>query len=335
MKTAEKISYFFMIAMLLVTVIFHLAHVMLASLFAFMLMEFFFRLIKKMRLPDFPARTATAIAFLLAVAVVAVVFVKFLKQTLLTFPGIVESALPQVSALAQRYGIELPFSSFGELRELLNSRILGHALTITKASTFLTREAFHIAIGIVAVVLFFISGKPPQYCPNLFDAVRRETNRRIRKFMHSFERVFGAQIIISSINAVLTMAFLYITGIPHLAFLTTMTFLIGIIPILGNIISNSVIAITALGISFNLAMVVLAYLVIIHKLEYFLNSKIMGSSVRLPMWQMLLAILLGNVIMGVSGIMLAPALLHYIKSELKSIPWKTPGSPADRKQCPE
>lgn len=326
MKTAEKISYLFIAAIMLVIIIFHLAHVLLAGLFAFMLMEFFYRAVKKMRIPELSARTTSTMIFLLVVFVVIFVLAKFFKQTLQTVPGIVEGALPQISAMAQRYGVELPFTSFYELRELINSRLVGHAMAITKASTLLTREVFHVVVGLVAVVLFFVSGKSPQYGPNLFDAVRRETNLRIRKFMQSFERVFGAQIIISAINSVLTMGFLYFTGIPHVAFLTTMTFLIGIIPIIGNIISNSVIVVTALGISLNLALVALGYLVIIHKLEYFLNSKIMGSSVKLPMWQMLLAILLGNVIMGVPGIMLAPALLHYIKSELQSIPWRMTAS---------
>lgn len=330
MTSAEKISYVFMTVILAVIVIFHLAHVLLAGLFAFMLMDFFYRLIRRFRVPELSARFAAAGVFSLVVLLTAYVLTRFLHQTLLTVPGIVDGALPQFTVMAQRYGVELPFSNFYELRELVNSRLLGHAGTITKASTLLTREVFHMVVGLIAVVLYFVSDRAPRYAPNLFDAVRHETNNRIWKFMQSFARVFGAQIVISAINAVLTLLFLYFTGIPHMAFLTTMTFLIGIIPIIGNIISNSVIAVTALGVSLNLALAALVYLIIIHKLEYFLNSKIMGSSVELPMWQMLLAILLGNVIMGIAGIMLAPALLHYIKSELKSIPWRLPAGCAEQ-----
>ncbi len=327
MSAAKKISYILMLVILLVSIVFKLGHVILAGLFSFMLMEFFYRGIKKFRMPEWASRLLAATAFIFSVVVVLLVLARFFRQTLMTLPGILEGAMPQISDAAAKYGIELPFTNFLELRELINSNLLGHAGDITKASTLLTREVFHIAIGMVGVIFFFVSGKTPQYCPNLFDAVRRESNRRIRMFMRSFALIFGAQIIISAINAFLTMAFLSITGIPHVAFLSTMTFLIGIIPILGNIISNSIIAITALGVSLNLAIVVLVYLITIHKLEYFLNSKIMGSSVKLPMWQMLFALLGGNVIMGVPGIMLAPAILHYIKTELQSIPWKNPCQP--------
>jgi predicted PurR-regulated permease PerM len=38
------------------------------------------------------------------------------------------------------------------------------------------------------------------------------------------------------------------------------------------------------------------------------------------MWETLLAILLGEVVLGVPGIILAPTLLHYAKEELRALP---------------
>ncbi|HNW44117.1 MAG TPA: AI-2E family transporter [Elusimicrobiales bacterium] len=326
MTTAAKISYGLMTLMLLGVLFFSMGHVVLAALFSFMFMEVFFRAVK-WRVPLAAARWIAAIGFIITAALVIFIFLRFIKQTLLTLPNIVEVALPKVMTLAQEHGLELPFANFQDLREFANDKLLANALSITKASTLLTREVFHMIIGVVAAVLFFVAGKPPKYEANLFDAVRRETNLRIRRFVHSFEKVFGAQIIISAINTVLTAIFLYFMALPHFAFLTTMTLIIGIMPIIGNIITNTVIVITALGISLNQAILALAFLVAIHKLEYFLNSKIMGTSVNLPMWQMLIAILIGNTVMGIPGIMLAPAILHYIKSELLCIPWIQPQNP--------
>jgi len=323
MTTAARISYALMALMLLAILIFKMGHVVLAALFAFMFMEIFFRGAKRL-ISGVAARWVAAFCFVITAAVLTIVFLRFIKQTLLTLPDIVEVALPQVMNLAQKYGVDLPFANFQDLREFANNKILVNALSITKASTLLTKEVFHMIIGIVAAVLYFVAGKPPKYEPNLFDAVRKETNARIRKFVYSFEKVFGAQIIITSINTLLTAVFLYFTAIPHLAFLTTMTFIIGILPIVGNIITNTVIVITALGTSLNQATFALLFLVFIHKLEYFLNSKVMGSSVNLPMWQILIAVLIGNTIMGIPGIMLSPAILHYCKSELQSIPWAQP-----------
>ena len=59
----------------------------------------------------------------------------------------------------------------------------------------------------------------------------------------------------------------------------------------------------------------LAFLVIIHKIEYFLNSKIIGRRIQNPMWMTLLGLILGERLMGVPGMILAPVILHYIKME--------------------
>ncbi|MDO8803974.1 MAG: AI-2E family transporter [Elusimicrobiota bacterium] len=315
-----------MALMLLAIMVFRMGHVVLAALFSFMLMETIYKA-ARWRTPGSMARWASALVFIIAAAVLTVVFLRFIKQTLLTLPSIVEVALPQVMSLAQKYGLDLPFANFQDLREFANNKMLANALSITRASTLFTREVFHMIIGVVAAVLFFVGGKPPRYAADLFDAVRKETNLRIRRFTYSFEKVFGAQIMISMINTILTALFLYFIAMPHLAFLITMTFIIGVMPIIGNIITNTVIVVTALGISFNQALLALGFLIFIHKLEYFLNSKIMGSSVNLPMWQMLIAIVIGNTVMGIPGIMLSPAILHYIKSELQSIPWTSSSAP--------
>jgi|GEM_PF-1167399 len=320
MTTAVKISYALMVAFMLGIIVFHMGHVLLAAMFSFLVMEAIFRAIRR-RMRPAVARLIAACGFVVAASAVIAIFAHFIAQTVKTFPSIVENSMPQISAIAGRFGFSLPFENFQDLREFLNGKLVSHAIDITKASSLLTREVFHMVIAVFAAVFFFVSGKPPEYKQNLFDAVRKETNNRIRKFTYSFERIFGAQIIISSINTVLTITFLYIMAIPHLAFLSSMTFIIGIMPIIGNIITNTVIVFTALGISINEAAIALLFLIAIHKLEYFLNSKIMGSSINIPMWQMLLAILIGNVVMGISGIMLAPAFLHYIKSELQAIPW--------------
>jgi predicted PurR-regulated permease PerM len=60
-------------------------------------------------------------------------------------------------------------------------------------------------------------------------------------------------------------------------------------------------------------------LVIIHKFEYFLNSKIIGQRIRNPLWLTLLGLVIGERLMGISGIILAPVILHYLKTEASSI----------------
>ena len=56
-------------------------------------------------------------------------------------------------------------------------------------------------------------------------------------------------------------------------------------------------------------------LIVLHKLEYFLNSKIIGGRIKNPMWLTLLGLILGERLMGIPGMILAPVVLHYIKVE--------------------
>jgi predicted PurR-regulated permease PerM len=98
--------------------------------------------------------------------------------------------------------------------------------------------------------------------------------------------------------------------------ITVLTFACGLLPIVGNLISNTLILSVAFTISPRDALIALIFLVVIHKLEYFLNSKIIGDRIRNPMWLTLLALILGEKLMGIPGIILAPVVLHYVKTEV-------------------
>jgi predicted PurR-regulated permease PerM len=62
----------------------------------------------------------------------------------------------------------------------------------------------------------------------------------------------------------------------------------------------------------------LAFLVIIHKLEYFLNARIVGGQIRANAWELLITMVLMEAIFGIAGIVAAPIYYAYIKSELRA-----------------
>jgi predicted PurR-regulated permease PerM len=105
------------------------------------------------------------------------------------------------------------------------------------------------------------------------------------------------------------------------------TFLCGLIPVLGNLVSNTVIVGIGFTVSPKMAFSALVFLVVIHKLEYFLNSKIIGQRIRNPLWLTLLALVLGEKLMGLPGMILAPVVIHYLKVEASSIELKRPLDP--------
>jgi len=138
---------------------------------------------------------------------------------------------------------------------------------------------------------------------------------RAHTFYDSFATVMGAQILISFINFLLTMLFLFWNDYPFAMVLSGMTFVFGLMPIVGNLVSNTLILSVGLTISPQTALWALLFLVAIHKLEFFLNSKIIGHRIKNPMWLTLLGLILGEKLMGILGMILAPVVLHYIKVE--------------------
>jgi predicted PurR-regulated permease PerM len=72
-------------------------------------------------------------------------------------------------------------------------------------------------------------------------------------------------------------------------------------------------------VSLKLAIFALVFLVLIHKLEYFLNSKIIGDRIRNPVWLTLIALIIGERLMGIPGLILAPVVLNYLRVEMLTV----------------
>jgi len=104
--------------------------------------------------------------------------------------------------------------------------------------------------------------------------------------------------------------------VPYAGIVIPLTFICGLLPIVGNLISNTLIVGIALGlVSPQMALGALVFLVGIHKLEYLLNSKIIGGRILHPMWLTLTGLILGESLMGIPGVILAPVILNYLKVE--------------------
>jgi predicted PurR-regulated permease PerM len=154
---------------------------------------------------------------------------------------------------------------------------------------------------------------------NLYSICCDEVSTRFRDFYRSFAAVMGAQMTISLINTALTGLFVVAVRMPQAPLLMAITFLCGLVPIVGNLVSNAIIVFVALTVSLKLAIVALVFLVVIHKLEYFLNSKIIGDRIRNPAWLTLIALIIGERLMGIPGLILAPVVLNYLRVEMLTV----------------
>ena len=152
----------------------------------------------------------------------------------------------------------------------------------------------------------------------------RSMIERATLFDQAFRNIVFAQVRISAINATFTGIYLAVVlplmgvQLPFTKTMIAITFMVGLLPVVGNLISNAVIVVVSMSHSLGAAIGSLAFLVIIHKLEYFLNARIVGGQIRANAWELLVAMLCMEAAFGLPGIVAAPIYYAYIKSELRA-----------------
>ena len=147
---------------------------------------------------------------------------------------------------------------------------------------------------------------------------------RARRLGDAFRNVVFAQVRISALNTAFTAVYLLVAlplagiHLPYAKTLVVVTFIAGLLPVVGNLISNTVIVIVSLSQSPGVAIASLAFLVVVHKLEYFLNARIVGARIRAKAWELLVAMLVMESAFGIAGLVAAPIYYAYLKDELAS-----------------
>jgi predicted PurR-regulated permease PerM len=311
---SARISYIIMTLMFVLIGWLHVGTLLLTVLFGYFALRLF----------SFDRSKALGVViYLIAVVSIGYGLVYFSKRAYKTLPEIAEKTIPAVVNYAEKNAIELPFTDYASFKTLAVKEVKEGMSNVGRYAREATLQIVMLIIGLVAALSFFMNEKwdvendPDAIKDNLYSTVARELIVRFETFYGSFARVIGAQIIISAINTGLTAIFLIWNRFDYVAVIIVLTFLCGLLPIIGNLMSNTLI----IGVAFSMpngpkmALISLVYLVVIHKLEYFLNSKIIGERIKNPMWLTLLGIVIGEKLMGIPGMILAPVVLHYIKVE--------------------
>jgi predicted PurR-regulated permease PerM len=263
------------------------------------------------------------ILFVLLLGAAGYGFYSFFHNAVVAVPKIANESIPKILDYAKSKGIELPAPDY-DLQALKKDAVdivQGKIASVGKYAEVLVRYFVAFLIGVVVSISLFLNTRvEPEADPetgrdNLYSRTFLEVVARFGTFYRSFKTVMGAQIVISLINALLTAIFLFWNQFPYAAVLAGLTFLLGLLPIVGNLMSNTLIVSVGFTITPEMAFLALIFLVVIHKLEYFLNSKIIGDRIKNPMWLTLLGLLIGEKLMGIPGMILAPVVLHYIKVE--------------------
>jgi len=205
-----------------------------------------------------------------------------------------------------------------ELREFITKWMREHAQDAKSISSDASHTLVRILLGMIIGAM--ISLYNPAHLPSA--PLAAALLDRIKTLSRAFKKVVFAQVRISAVNTIATgiyvLVILPLLGIhlPIAKSLVVITFVAGLLPIVGNLISNTILVIVALPFGLSVALGSLIFLIVLHKLEYFLNAKIIGVQIQARAWELLIAMLVMESVFGIAGVVAAPILYAYMKQEL-------------------
>jgi len=174
-------------------------------------------------------------------------------------------------------------------------------------------------VGLIVGALAAVANDAPSHRP-----LARQLRERIILFGEAFGQIVAAQFWIAAFNTLLTAIFLLFLlpawkmELPYTPALITLTFVAGLVPIVGNLVCNTVITLVGLSVSPFVALACLAFLILIHKAEYLINAKVVGSRTQMSVWELLAVMFVAEAVYGPAGLVAAPLFYAYLKKELKA-----------------
>jgi predicted PurR-regulated permease PerM len=134
------------------------------------------------------------------------------------------------------------------------------------------------------------------------------------KFVHSFGKVIEVQFLIALVNAILSTIFLWFFGFPNLIALGIMIFLLGLVPVMGVIISLIPLCAIAFKIGGVIKIIyVLVMIAVVHAVEtYFLNPKFMSNKTHMPIFYTFLVLLVSEHFFGVWGLIVGVPIFMFL-----------------------
>ncbi|MGZ8201914.1 MAG: AI-2E family transporter [Burkholderiales bacterium] len=266
------------------------------------------------------ALLAVLIVGLLSAAVVGVI--AFMRSDAGSLPGVLNTMaeiLQAARAALPPWLVDYLPDNIDELSVDLSTWLKDHAAALRSAGLETVRTLAHILIGMAVGAMLALREAVDGLSQKPF---ARALSERAKRLGDAFRRVVFAQVRISLINTVFTAIYLaavlpsFGIQLPLVKTMIAITFVAGLLPVIGNLISNTVIVIVSLAYSVYVAIASLAFLVMIHKLEYFLNARIIGSRISAHAWELLIAMLAMEAAFGLPGLVAAPIYYAYAKAEL-------------------
>ena len=138
-------------------------------------------------------------------------------------------------------------------------------------------------------------------------------------FLNTFGLAIKVQIIISTINTVLSVIGLLFLGFPNILGLAIMIFFLGLMPVIGVVISLVPLSIIAFQIGgFMYVVYIFSMVMVIHAIEsYFLNPKLYSITMKLPIFFTFMVLMVGELLFGAWGLVIGIPLFVFIVEMIK------------------
>lgn len=319
---------------LLLALLLHTVPALLAGLLAFVLTRGLLNMLRtrdvgrKLRAHELIAGLIVGLGSIAVLAGISFVVARLLDgESLTAFWLLVADTIAQIKQyLPAALAAYVPESLF-ELRELASHTLKEHVNTVAGFGSTVLHSVLLTLIGWITGVLAAVSINSEQLAeedaPHFYAAWRRQWSLLAK----SFQNVAWAQAKIAAINAMVTGVFVILVmpllgwEIPYSKTLILATFVFGLLPVVGNLLSNTLICTMALTVGFSAAMVALVFLIFSHKLEYLLNARIQGHEIGAKSWELLIVLFAFERLFGPAGMVAAPVIYAFIKADLKRIGW--------------
>ncbi len=141
-----------------------------------------------------------------------------------------------------------------------------------------------------------------------------EATASVVRFSEGVGQAFQCQLVVALLNASITCVGLFFLDIQPIVLLTTIVFLLGLIPVLGVFISSVPIILIAFNDhGVDRALLALGMIVIVHLLEaYVFNPRIYAARFHLNPVIVLIILLVAERLFGIWGMLLCIPVTHYV-----------------------
>ncbi|MDB5940825.1 MAG: putative rane protein [Ramlibacter sp.] len=231
--------------------------------------------------------------------------------------------LDQLRTTAPQWiAIRLPDSA-AALQEAVSGWLRSHAAQVQQWGRDALRVLLYLLLGLVIGLLAGAAAPNPRPGAPLM----RIAQHRLLNLALAFRDIIAAQLRISLVNTLVTALYLLVIlplfgyRVPLAPTLVAFTFFASLLPIVGNLLSNAAIVLAALTISPWLGGMSLLFLVVVHKLEYFLNAHFVGSRIQVPAYALLASMLVLEAGFGAAGVVAAPVYCAWLTRELRGGRW--------------